>query len=538
MKPIFSLVAIGLIAASLSAQSDSPGNPAADELRQEETLDYFEKWLHEDVAYIITDEERAVFHGLVTEEEKEAFIEHFWLRRDPDPRTAVNEFKEEHYRRIAYANDRFSGGLPGWKTDRGRIYILHGPPTEIESHPTGGAYFRPLREGGGVTGVFPYEIWRYRHIEGVGSDIQLEFIDPTFSDEYRLAMRPEEKDAFLHVQGGWTLAEELGVAEKKDRPVFNPGDWAKSQYYPFMFQSIRDQPFQRYETLAMVQRAPQLKHPELKELVSVNVTFQTLPLITRADCFKLSDRQVLVPVSVELDSRHLAYQTGRTAVPTARVGIYGIVTALDRRVVHEFDDEVLFSPSADSSPTTERRSLYQKLLLLDAGGRYKLDLVVKDLQSGQVGVVREALTVRSFGQEAPEFSSLVLSDHIQPWKDLEGPDPMFVLGDLRVVPLLHRRFRPGSPLNIYFHLYGAGVDQTTQLPSLLPTYRLIHEGRIVSEFADTELQSFRLFSGRRCVFAQYVPTAGLEPGDYVLQVQMEDRVLGRTIAAVEQFILE
>ncbi|GAB4108696.1 MAG: hypothetical protein Kow001_06960 [Acidobacteriota bacterium] len=538
MKPFSWLTAIWLTTTSLGAQSDSAGRPAADQLRQEETLDYFEKWLQEDVAYIITDEERAVFRRLATDEEKEAFIEQFWLRRDPDPRTAVNEFKEEHYRRIAYANERFTGGLPGWKTDRGRIYILHGPPTEIESHPTGGAYFRPLREGGGVTGVFPYEIWRYRHIEGVGEDIQLEFIDPTFSDEYRLAMRPEEKDAFLHVQGGWTMAEELGLAEKKDRPVFNPGDWAKSQYYPFMFQSIRDQPFQRYETLAMVQRAPQLKHPELKELVSVNVTFQSLPLTTRTDCFKLNDRQVLVPVSVELDAKHLSYQTGRSAVPTARLGIYGVVTALGNRVVQEFDDEATFSPSGDNSPTTVRRPLYQKLLLLDAGGRYKLDLVVKDLHSGQVGVVREALTVRSFGEEGPEFSSLVLSDHIQPWKELEGPDPMFVLGDLRVVPLLHRRFRPGSPLHVYFHLYGAGIDQGTQLPSLLPTYRLIHEGRIVSEFADTGLQSLRLFSGQRCVFAQFVPTASLEPGDYILQIQMEDRVLGRTIAAVEQFVLE
>ncbi len=531
------LAALWFTAACLGAQTETSNPPADDRLRQEESLDYFEKWLREDVAYIITDEERVVFSRLATADEKEAFIEQFWLRRDPDPRTAVNEFKEEHYRRIAYANERFTGGLPGWKTDRGRIYILHGPPTEIESHPTGGAYFRPLREGGGVTGVFPYEIWRYRHLEGVGSDIQLEFIDPTFSDEYRLATRPEEKDAFLHVQGGWTLAEELGLAEKKDRPVFNPGDWAKSQYYPFMFQSIRDQPFQRYETLTMAQRAPQLKHPELKELVSVNVSFDTLPVTTRADYFRLNERQVLVPVSVELDSRRLAYQADRTAVPTARLGIYGVVSALGNRVIHEFDDEVNLSHPAQSPPSPGRRALYQKLILLDAGGRYKLDLVVKDLHSGQVGVVREALTVRSFGQEAPEFSSLVLSDHVQPRQD-DGPDQMFVLGDLRVVPLLQRRFRPGSPLHVYFHIYGAGVDQATQLPSLLPTYRLIHDGRIVSEFADTEGHSLRLFSSRRCVFAQFVPTAGLEPGDYVLQIQMEDRVLGRTIAAVEEFVLE
>src|SRR5215831_16987697 len=79
----------------------------------------YRKWLNEDVAYIITDEERAAFKRLQTDEEREQFIEQFWLRRDPTPDTVENEFKEEHYRRIAYANERYASGIPGWKTDRG-----------------------------------------------------------------------------------------------------------------------------------------------------------------------------------------------------------------------------------------------------------------------------------------------------------------------------------------------------------------------------------------------------------------------------------
>ena len=98
----------------------------------------YKKWLQEDVAYIITDEERTAFKRLNTDEEKEQFIEQFWLRRDPTPDTVENEFKEEHYRRIAYSNDHYASGIPGWKTDRGRIYIMYGPPDEIESHPSGG----------------------------------------------------------------------------------------------------------------------------------------------------------------------------------------------------------------------------------------------------------------------------------------------------------------------------------------------------------------------------------------------------------------
>ena len=93
---------------------------------QEEQEDYYKKWLREDVVYIITDEELGVFNGLRTMDEKEQFIEQFWRRRDPDMRTAINEYKEEHYRRIAYANDHFFSAKAGWRTDRGRTYILWG----------------------------------------------------------------------------------------------------------------------------------------------------------------------------------------------------------------------------------------------------------------------------------------------------------------------------------------------------------------------------------------------------------------------------
>src|SRR5258708_27002003 len=103
----------------------------------------WKKWQNEDVTYIITDEERKAFKQFNTDEEREQFVEQFWLRRDPTPDTIENEFKEEHYRRIAYANEHYASGIPGWKADRGRIYITFGPPDEIQSHPSGGTYSRP-----------------------------------------------------------------------------------------------------------------------------------------------------------------------------------------------------------------------------------------------------------------------------------------------------------------------------------------------------------------------------------------------------------
>ena len=178
----------------------------------------YKKWIKEDVAYIITSEEKRAWDKLETDEEREQFIEAFWRRRDPNPDTEENEYREEYYERIAYANEHFASGIPGWKTDRGRIYIAFGKPDSIESHPSGGFYERPSYEGGGSTSTYPFEVWFYRYIPGIGSGIEIEFVDPTGTGEYRIARSPNEKDALAMVPGGGlTLAEQLGLSDKRDR---------------------------------------------------------------------------------------------------------------------------------------------------------------------------------------------------------------------------------------------------------------------------------------------------------------------------------
>src|SRR6185295_18115885 len=214
----------------------------------------FGRWIAEDVGYIITDEERRAFNTLNTDEERESFIEQFWLRRDPSPDTIENEFKEEHYRRIAYANERYASGIQGWRTDRGRIYITFGPPDENESHTSGGQYQRPTEEGGGMTSTFPFEKWRYRYIEGVGSDIEIEFVDPTMSGEFRMTMDPSEKDALLMVpNAGLTMFEELGLSKKADR--FTRPDGMRLGI-PQGQESRKMNPFERQEQLARLQTPP------------------------------------------------------------------------------------------------------------------------------------------------------------------------------------------------------------------------------------------------------------------------------------------
>jgi GWxTD domain-containing protein len=161
----------------------------------------FSRW-NDEVRYIITDQERAAWDKLGSDAEREKFIEQFWERRDPTPGTVENEYRDEHYRRIAYTNQRFSfADHAGSFSDRGRIYIMYGPPDEMESHPAGGSYQRPAEQGGGTTSTYPFEKWRYRWIEGIGRNVIMEFVDTAGNGEYRMSIDPSEKDAVAYVPG-------------------------------------------------------------------------------------------------------------------------------------------------------------------------------------------------------------------------------------------------------------------------------------------------------------------------------------------------
>src|SRR5438552_1195466 len=267
----------------------------------------YKKWMDEDVRWIITDEERAAFKQLSNDEERDQFIEAFWQRRDPTPDTVENEFKEEHYRRIAYANEHFPAGIPGWKTDRGQMYIKFGPADEIESHPSGGSYQRPIEEGGGETSTYPFEKWRYRYIDGIGNDVNIEFVDPTMSGEYRMTMDPSEKDALLMVPGaGLTLYEQMGMASKTDRFSRTDGTHLGTGNMPLPASMNQ---FERLEQFAKLQKPPVIKFKDLDAVVSSKIRFNTLPMKVRVDFIKITDSTVLTPITIQFERKDLNFQT-------------------------------------------------------------------------------------------------------------------------------------------------------------------------------------------------------------------------------------
>jgi GWxTD domain-containing protein len=496
---------------------------------------YYKKWLDEDVLYIISEEEKKVFKDLKTDEERESFIEQFWARRDPDPRTPENEFKEEHYLRIAYANDHFASGYPGWKTDRGRIYITYGKPAEIESHPSGGTYNREIWEGGGTTSTFPFERWRYRHIDGIGDDIEIEFVDKSMSGEYRMAMSPDEKDALLMVPGaGLTWAEEMGMSKKEDRPYFNPSA-ANDPTASGGYMRAKDMPFARMEQYFNLQRPPQVKFEDLKSMVTTHVSYNNLPYEMRADYIRLSSDKVLVPITIELQNHDLQFKK-ELDVNRASVNVYGLVTGLNNRILAEFET-VISSEYTDQffEQGKQLRSQYQKIVALPPGQRFKLDLVLKDINSGNVGVLSRGLVVPKYDAELLQASTIILANKVEPVANNSDQLEQYVIGDLKIQPNVKCEYVAGQNLIPYMQVYNATLDQTSLKPSLEITYTLKAGGKVLESLQDLAGDSIQFFSGQRVVVLSKIPLKAMAPGKYELEMKVVDRISNRTLVSSADF---
>ena len=512
-------------------------------LRKEEAVDYYKKWHKEDVIYIIAPEEESIFTKLTTDDEKDAFIEQFWLRRDPDPSNLYNEFKEEHYRRIAYANERYHAGINGWLTDRGRVYITLGPADEIYAKPQGGRYQREIWEGGGITNVYPFERWWYRHVEGVGSDIEIEFVDKCMCSDYVLAMDMWEKDA-ENIGGSentyLTMDEIAGGLKKRDRPYFNPGQMHTGRGTSMRGMRQKDMPFQRLDTYFKVLTPPKIKFEDLRANVESRVFFEQLSSLRyRYDFVRLNRTQFLVPITVQLDNKEFQFEkvtTGDQEFLRARISLYGRIKTLTGRIQAEVEDEMLieYEPSEIDKGRTEQ-SIYQKIIVLPPG-LYKLELVVKDTRSGKLSSLQGGITVPRIDEEKLQSSSLILAQGITSLPELPDGPEMFVLGDLKVLPSVDRKFHQSRTLNVYLNLYNTAIDQSSGTPELEISYEILKGGDVVERFQDRE-QSLYSSSEVRTILLMTFPLQTLQPGSYKLRVKAVDVVKKEQIQLEEAFTI-
>jgi len=526
---IFSLV---LAAASLSGVAQDPRQSQQDPMEKPrnvkpELKKAYKDWLEKDVTYIITDEERKAFKKLATDDERERFIEEFWRRRDPDPDTDENEFKEEYYERIAYANEHFASGMPGWKSDRGRIWIMYGKPDERETHPMGGNYERPSYEGGGNTSTYPFETWFYRYLPGVGSGVEIEFVDPTGSGEYRIARNPNEKDALLMIPGGGlTLSEQLGLSDKADR-ISGIGGIGTANY-----QREQDSPFSRLQLLADLSRPPQVKFNDLASAVNTGVIEENpLNFDIRVDFFRQSDERVITALTIQTSNKDLVFQDSGGLLQ-ARINIFGRITSVAGRRAGVFEDPVITTATTEElNEAKDRKSAYQKAVAL-APGTYKVDVIVRDVTSGATGVRHVGFTVPRYDPQKLSTSTLVLAAKLESLIDQPAVG-QFVIGQTKVIPNVSGIYQKGQPVGVYLQVYNAGIDQTTLRPSVDVEYALLKDGKELGKQAE----DWRGMSdsGQRLTLARLIDTRQLAPGEYELAVRIRDRVSGQALAPSAKF---
>lgn len=517
------------------AQAQAKAKKKKEKDLQNELLPVYKEWLNGPVSYIITPEERSAFLHLETNEERENFIENFWERRNPDPGSADNSYKEDYYERIAYANEHYSSGIPGWKTDRGRIYLMWGKPDDVDSHPAGGPYERPADEGGGETTTYPFEDWTYRYLPGIGENVVIEFVDPTGSGEYHLSMDPSEKDALTYVPGaGLTDLEAMGMSSKQQR-FENTDGTHDPQALGMQPESMNE--FSRLDLYAKIQTPPAVKFKDLEAVVDSRMTANQIHFDCQPDFLRITADTDLVPITVQIPNRQMSFQD-KNGVQTATLHVFARITSLSGRVVNTFEDSIsAATPDSLLQQYLQAYSIYQKAVPLSPG-LYRLDVVVKDVNSSNLGVLNTALRVPRFEDDQLGSSTLILADEIHKVSSQDIGQGEFVLGDLKVRPKINSTFEQGARMGIFLQVYNLKVDPKTHEGDATIQYQVmrVDDPNPVVKFTENS-QKYNQH-GEEIWIEKALDLSTMSPGHYKLQIQITDNGDKQVITPTAVFTVE
>jgi GWxTD domain-containing protein len=553
-KPADKSAGIAAPAAAAPAQTaqevDPLKKPVDAKKKRQQMKDYskeikgpYKKWLDEDVIWIITDEEKQAFKQLSNDEERDSFIEAFWQRRDPTPDTEENEYKEEHYQRIAYANEHYAAGIPGWKSDRGRIYIMYGKADEVDSHPSGGTYERPMEEGGGETSTFPFEQWRYRYLEGIGQEVIIEFVDTCMCGDYHMTMDRSEKDALLYTpNAGLTMWEQMGMASKTSR--FTGNGIERLGMGPDS-ASQQTKQFDRLEQFAKLQAPPPVKYKDLEEIVNTKIVLNPMPFDVRTDFVKVTSDTVLVPVTIQMKNRDITF-VNKDGIQRGTVDIFARFTTLTGKIVQTFEDPVQVDVPEELLPrTAENSSVYWKAIPLRPG-RYKLEIAVKDVNGDRRGVWSRGVIVPDFSDDKLATSTLIVADQMEPVPTKTIGTGSFVIGTMKVrprvaaadgKPALFKKSRD-QKLNFWMQVYNLGIDEKTHKPSATFEYAIINMATNKSVIQKLESTDTMGNVGEQVTLQKSIAAANLQPGIYKIDIKVNDNISKQTIDPSAVFAVE
>jgi GWxTD domain-containing protein len=534
----------------ITEQPDPMKRPLSDKEKREqqknlrqELKGVYKKWVDEDVRWIITDQEMQSFKSLSNDEERDQFIENFWLRRNPNPDSPENEYREEHYARIAYANEHFAAGKPGWRTDRGHIYIAYGKPDNIDSHPSGGSYDRPMEEGGGNTSTFPFEIWHYRYLEGIGDNIDIEFVDTCMCGDYHMTIDRSEKDALKHTPGaGQTLYEQMGMAKQADRMS---GGLEQLGTGP-MSQQQQSKQFDRLDTFAKLSAPPVIKFKDMESFMTTSKILTGPPFLfdVRTDYVKVTNDTILVPVTLQIRNSDITFNN-KDGVAMGTVNILGRVSNLNHKPIQTFEDTVSVQvPTELLARKRNDLSVYWKSLPLRPG-LYKVDIVIKDVNNpDHIGRWQRSLNVPRYDDDRLATSSLILAGSMDrvPSRDIGAGN--FVIGDTHIVPRVPSgisapvTFHRGQNLNFWMQVYNLGIDEKSKQNGATIEYQILDMATNKAILQTQELTSKTNPNSDQITIEKSLPLASLTPGKYQVSIKVNDGVTKQQIAESAPFIVD
>jgi GWxTD domain-containing protein len=482
--------------------------------RIDELLD---RWLQQYVKWIISREERERFETLKEPAEKLAFVESFWRRRDPTPDSPPNEAREEHARRFAYALENFGAGTPGWATDRGKIYVLLGPPSAIERNPAGRTAFER-----------PSEVWTYNNAENprLPASMDVAFVDFTATGRFELVSSSNlDVLAPLRTNLGYAMSELEAIGlMRSGGTLMDPTTGMRTRIDPTRLVTGR---FDLERDLQEIRKIPQLTLPELLAVTEASARFPTIPVLAEASVFHAGGDAAVVPVTLSIPYARLTPEPleGRYRYQVDLViqfRVDGVDKALEDRI------EVLVSEEAIEE-YRKSELLYDASILLPPG-EYDLVATVRDNPSGAVGQATTAVPVPPIEQGRLSLSSLlVASAAVEAPASGEAERTPFQFGGVRLVPNLSKVFVSGRSLTAYLEAYGLAGEARLRVD-----FFLLKDGKLYSRVAPSH---HRPGGGGEVSVRSEISLRSFPPGDYLLRARITDETTGEVAERESPFVI-
>lgn len=521
------------------------------------------RWLEEEVIYIISEKEKDVFLSLKSEEERERFIQAFWRRRDPTPETPVNEFREEHYRRLAYANEHFFEGKPGWKTDRGRVYIMFGPPDFVETNPSGGRGF--LFGPAAPTAEFPSEVWTYLYLPGVKARFgRVEFIFVNYynSGSYELTFDPALANALRNIS---LPARYVGYGDfpQADNRILSPLELAEQSRRLLAASPLEKLYFltqvskSRGEVLEEMERSRRLR--KLKGIVETRESLANLPFFYGESYFRGRSGLTYLPISLEIPAQAVGFRR-RGGTYYGQINFYLEVKDERGLVVYQGGDSLKLTLK-EKNYQQRLTSYYQYNHALNLKpGRYFLRVVIWDEVSGRVGYLERRLAVPALKNKELDLSEIVLARQIEvkakrkslviPSQEIpqlkmlsqaglkvpaklslarreRGP---FIFDNLRITPNPQRIFSRQGELFFFYQIYLPTKENQNLQLRLTIDHRILKEDQVVAQIDSPRRVVISSREGASSFglnqFTRF-SLQSLAPGRYTLQVKVRDESSGQ-----------